>query len=78
MCDTNLHYKDYKDCSEMHSGNCSQMTLSWKCPIAVYQSHFKTCHFNTYIPTPASSKRVGRGLSLRPRSLRSGTDYRQK
>ena len=30
VCDTNLHYKD---CSELHSGSCSQMTSSWKCPI---------------------------------------------
>ena len=30
VCDTNLHYKD---CSEMHSGSCSQMTLSCRCPI---------------------------------------------
>ena len=27
--DTNLHNKD---CSEMHSGSCSQMTSSWICP----------------------------------------------
>ena len=30
MCDTNLHYKD---CSKMHSGSCSQMKSSCKCPI---------------------------------------------
>ena len=28
--DTSLHYKD---CSEMHSGSCSQMASSCKCPI---------------------------------------------
>ena len=32
MRDTNLHNKD---CSEMHSGSCSQMTSSCKCPIAL-------------------------------------------
>ena len=30
--DTNLHNKD---CSEMHSGSCSQMTSSCKCPISL-------------------------------------------
>ena len=29
--DTNLHYKD---CSEMHSGSCNQMTSSCKCTIS--------------------------------------------
>ena len=32
MRDTNLHNKD---CSEMHSGSCSQMVSSCKCPILV-------------------------------------------
>ena len=32
MRDTNLHNKD---CSEMHSGSCSQMTSSCKCPIPI-------------------------------------------
>ena len=32
--DTNLHYQD---CSEMHSGSCSQITSSCKCPI----DHFR-------------------------------------
>ena len=31
--DTNLHNKD---CSEMHSGSCSQMTSSCTCPIACF------------------------------------------
>ena len=31
MRDTNLRYKD---CSEMHSGGCSQMTSSCKCPVS--------------------------------------------
>ena len=31
MRDTNLHNKD---CSEMHSGSCSQMTSSCKCPVS--------------------------------------------
>ena len=30
--DTNLHNKD---CTEMHSGSCSQMTSSCKCPISL-------------------------------------------
>ena len=33
--DTNLHYKD---CSEMHSGSCSQMMPSCKCPINMLNS----------------------------------------
>ena len=37
-CVTHLHYRD---CSEMHSGSCSRMTLSFKCPI------FKMLFFNS-------------------------------
>ena len=40
--DTNLHNKD---CSEMHSGSCSQMTSSCKCPIAVTALLFKIIFF---------------------------------
>ena len=42
MRDTNLHYKD---CSEMHSGSCSQMMSSCKCSIK---------HFNTSESDPRS------------------------
>ena len=42
MRDTNLHNKD---CSEMHSGSCSQMTSSCKWPISCIPSTTVICHF---------------------------------
>ena len=50
MHDTNLHYKD---CSEMHSGSCSPMTLSYRCPVG------DTGHARCLRDTWFSSKRAG-------------------
>ena len=46
MRDTNLHYKD---CNEMHSGSCSQMASSCRCPIREESDHMKNSTLNNLI-----------------------------